>query len=349
MKYFAGLFSAMLFFSCAKEKKDYKPQFTKVIATTLHEQQDIGVRAITIDGDKVWYAGSMGNFGALPLNGSKALTGVISKDTLYPEFRSIAQTKNAVFLLNAGTPALLYKVTKDKKHNTLVYTEAGEKVFYDSMKFRNDDEGIAIGDPVNECISVIVTGDGGNTWKKMSCIKLPMVEEGEACFAASNTNLVVHGNKTWIISGGKKSRVFYSADKGENWSVTETPILQGDAPTGMFSVDFYDDNIGFAVGGDYTNAQGNKANKILTEDGGKSWKLMADGTAFGYASCVQFVPKSEGNGLVTVGPSGVWYSYDRGATWKKIHDEKSFHTIRFIDDKSAIAAGQNSIVRLDFK
>lgn len=349
MKYFAGLFSAMLFFSCAKEKKDYKPQFTTVTTTTLHEQQDIGVRAITIDGDKVWYAGSMGNFGALPLNGGKALTGVISKDTLYPEFRSIAQTKDAVFLLNAGTPALLYKVTKDTKHNKLVYTETGEKVFYDSMKFRNDDEGIAIGDPVNECISVIITRDGGNTWKKMSCIKLPMVEEGEACFAASNTNLVVHGNKTWIISGGKKSRVFYSADKGENWSVTETPILQGDAPTGMFSVDFYDDNIGFAVGGDYTNASGNKANKILTEDGGKSWKLMADGTAFGYASCVQFVPKSDGNGLVTVGPSGVWYSYDRGATWKKIHDEKSFHTIRFIDDKSAIAAGQNSIVRLDFK
>ncbi|MCR5863577.1 oxidoreductase [Flavobacterium sp. J372] len=254
-----------------------------------------------------------------------------------------------MFLLNAGTPALLYKVTKDTKHNKLVYTETGEKVFYDSMKFRNDDEGIAIGDPVNECLSVIFTRDGGNTWKKMSCIKLPMVEEGEACFAASNTNLVVHGNKTWIISGGKKSRVFYSADKGENWSVTETPILQGDAPTGMFSVDFYDDNIGFAVGGDYSNSSGNKGNKILTEDGGKSWKVMADGTAFGYASCVQFVPKSDGDGLVTVGPSGVWYSYDRGATWKKIHDEKSFHTIRFINDKSAIAAGQNSIVRLDFK
>jgi len=349
MKYFTGLFAAMLLFSCAKEKKDYKPQFTTVTATTLHEQQDIGVRAITIDSDKVWYAGSMGNFGALPLNGGKALTGVISKDTLYPEFRSIAQTKDAVFLLNAGTPALLYKVTKDTKHNKLVYNETGEKVFYDSMKFRNDDEGIAIGDPVNECLSVIVTRDGGATWKKMSCIKLPMVEEGEACFAASNTNLVVRGNKTWIISGGKKSRVFYSADKGENWSVTETPILQGDAPTGMFSVDFYDDNIGFAVGGDYTNASGNKANKILTEDGGKSWKVVADGTAFGYSSCVQFVPKSEGNGLVTVGPSGVWYSYDRGATWKKIHDEKSFHTIRFIDDKSAIAAGQNSIVRLDFR
>jgi photosystem II stability/assembly factor-like uncharacterized protein len=349
MKYFTWLFASALLLSCAKEKKGYKPQFNTVTATTLHEQQDIGVRAVTNDGDKVWYAGSMGNFGALSINGGKALSGVISKDTLYPEFRSIAQTKDAIFILNAGTPALLYKVTKDSKHNKLVYTEAGEKVFYDSMKFRNDKEGIAIGDPVNECLSVITTKDGGETWRKVSCIKLPAVEEGEACFAASNTNLVVRGDKTWIISGGKKSRVFYSTDKGGTWKVYDTPILQGEAPTGMFSVDFYDDEVGFAVGGDYTDAKGNKANKILTEDGGKTWKLMADGTAYGYSSCVQFVPNSKGNGLITVGPSGVWYSYDRGTTWKKIHDEKSFHTIRFVDTKTAIVAGQNSIVRLNFK
>lgn len=349
MKYFAGLFTAFILFSCAKEKKDYKPQFTTVTATTLHEQENIGVRAITIDGGKMWYAGSMGNFGAIPVNGGKALSGVISKDTLYPEFRSIAQTKDAIFILNAGTPALLYKVSKDGKHNKLVYTETGDKVFYDSMKFRNDKEGIAIGDPVNECMSVIITRDGGETWSKVSCIKLPKVEEGEAAFAASNTNLVVHEDKTWVISGGRKSRVFYSADKGENWSVNETPILQGDAPTGMFSVDFYDDNVGFAVGGDYTDAKGNKANKILTEDGGKTWKKVADGQAFGYASCVQFVPDSEGDGLVTVGPSGIWYSYDRGASWKKIHDNTKLHTIRFIDAKSAIAAGQDAIVKFSFK
>lgn len=349
MKYFAGLFAAALFFSCADEKKDYKPQFITVTATSLHEQEDIGIRAISIDGDKVWYAGSNGNYGALPINGGKSLSGVISKDTLYPEFRSIAQTKDAVFILNAGTPALLYKISKDGKHNKLVYTETGSKVFYDSMKFRNDKEGIAIGDPVNECLSVIVTNDGGDTWKKISCIKLPKIEEGEAAFAASNTNLVVHEDKTWIISGGKKSRVFYSADKGENWSVNETPILQGDAPTGMFSVDFYDDNLGFAVGGDYTDAKGNTSNKILTEDGGKTWKKVADGIAFGYASCVQFVPESEGNGLITVGPSGVWYSYDRGTTWKKIHNDAKLHTIRFINSKSAIAAGQNGIVKLSFK
>jgi hypothetical protein len=43
---------------------------------------------------------------------------------------------------------------------------------------------------------------------------LPRTANGEAAFAASNTNIVIKGNNTWIVSGGMKARVFYSADKG---------------------------------------------------------------------------------------------------------------------------------------
>jgi hypothetical protein len=50
-----------------------------------------------------------------------------------------------------------------------------------------------------------------------------------------------------------------------------------------------------------------------------------------------------------VGPAGIFYSFDRGITWKKLLDEKGMHTIRFIDSKNAIAAGQNKIIRLRFK
>ena len=336
-------------FACKEQTRDYKPGFTTAQATVLHEQENIGVRAITVDGDKVWYAGSMGNYGYLPLGGGKSFSGVISKDTLFPEFRAIAQTKTDIFILNAGTPALLYKVSKDGKRTKLVYNESGEKVFYDSMQFRNDKEGIAIGDPVNECLSVIVTDDGGETWKKTSCVRLPKVVAGEAAFAASNTNLIVRGDKTWIVTGGKKSRVMFSPDKTHPWDVYTTPIAQGTDMSGMFSADFYDDKVGFAVGGDYEKRDKNTGNKILTEDGGETWVPVGENTGFGYSSCVQFVPHSGGDQLITVGPSGIYYSYDRGATWKKIHDDKDFHTIRFIDKKTAVAAGQNKIVKLDFK
>ncbi|MFV8375772.1 hypothetical protein [Flavobacterium sp. LB1P62] len=45
--------------------------------------------------------------------------------------------------------------------------------------------------------------------------KLPKIIDGEAAFVACNTNIVIKGNKTWIVTGGKKARVFYSSDKGK--------------------------------------------------------------------------------------------------------------------------------------
>ena len=337
-------------FSCKKEeaKKDYKPSFTTVEADTLFNEE-ISIRAIAIDGDKAWYAGSMGKYGWVSLSGGKNFSGVIAKDTIFPEFRAIAQTKNDIFILNAGTPAMLYKISKDGKNSKEVYSETGEKVFYDSMQFYNDKEGIAMGDPTGTCLSVLTTSDGGNAWKKMPCAGLPKVAEGEAAFAASNTNLIVKGDNTWIVSGGKKSRVFYSADKGKSWKVYDTPIVQGGSADGIYSADLYDENIGFAVGGNYEKAESNKSNKILTTDGGKTWDKVADGQAFGYASCVQFVPGSNGNELMTAGASGIWYSFDRGTTWKKILDENIYHTIRFADNNTVILAGQKKVVRLKLK
>ena len=117
----------------------------------------------------------------------------------------------------------------------------------------------------------------------------------------------------------------------------------------MYSADFYDEDIGFAVGGDYTKPDMNTGNKIVSTNGGKRWKKVGNGIAFGYASCVQFIPGSDGYELVTAGPSGVFYSYDRGKSWKKISEDKEMHTLRFANNKTIIAAGQNKIIRLRLK
>ncbi|MFP9114362.1 YCF48-related protein [Flavobacterium sp. RHBU_3] len=337
----------VLFISCKKaEVTEFKLAFSKIAATdTLLKDDSISIRGLAIDGSKAWYGANGGKYGWVSLAGETDFNGVAAHDTLLPEFRAIAQTKSHVFILNVASPALLFKISKDGKFTKTVYTESGEKVFYDCMKFYNDMEGIAMGDPQNGCLSIITTKDGGETWQKRDCTGLPPVAEGEAAFAASNTNIIIRGDKTWIVSGGKKSRVFYSEDKGKTWEVFDTSIIQGGEMTGIFSADFYDETIGFAGGGNYEKPELNTGNKILTTDGGKTWETVGEGKGPGYISCVQFVPGSNGSGLFTVGRNGVFYSYDRGVNWKKLSDATNLNTLQFADEKTVIAAGQKVIVR----
>ena len=116
----------------------------------------------------------------------------------------------------------------------------------------------------------------------------------------------------------------------------------------MYSLDFYDANNGFAIGGDYTKPDANAANKIRTSDGGKTWELVAQNSGPGYRSCVQYVPNNQAKALIAVGFKGIDYSSDSGNTWTHLSDE-GFYTIKFINDSTAYAAGRYRIAKLSFK
>ena len=322
--------------------------YTSVKIDTLFTDK-ISIRPITISDDKVFYAADKNRVGVIDLNNNSKNEYAIEKDNLKLEFRSIAQTSSSIFIANVGNPAFIYKFSKDLQQKELVYEEHNEKVFYDSMQFWNDQEGIAVGDPIENCFCMLITRNGGATWTKVTCSNLPDLAEGEAAFAASNTNIVIKGGKTWIVSGGKKARVFFSSDKGKTWSVNNSPVIQGEAMTGIFTADFYNEKIGFIAGGNYEKPNQNFGNKALTTNGGKTWDLVSENQGFGYASCVQFVPDSKGKQLVSVGANGIYYSSDKGNSWKQFSSDSSLFTIRFINKSTAIAAGKNKMVRLDFK
>ena len=308
----------------------------------------ISIRAILIDKDRVWYAADKNRFGYYDLKKNKRVERKISIDSLQLEFRSIAQTDNAIFIFSIGNPALLYKINKKDLSATLVYKENHEKVFYDAIQFWNNKEGIAIGDPIQDCFTILITHDGGNSWNKTPCQNLPKIDEGEAFFAASNTNICIKGTKTFLVSGGIKSRIFVSDNKGISWNVYDTPITQGHAMTGIFSADFFNKNTGIVVGGNFEEQSDNSANKAITKDGGKTWKLISVNEGFGYASCVQFAPHSNGNEIVTVGANGIYFSNNQGSTWEKLSDEKNLFTVRFKNNASAFAAGWDKLIRINF-
>ncbi|WP_412985892.1 WD40/YVTN/BNR-like repeat-containing protein [Pontimicrobium sp. IMCC45349] len=357
----------VLIMSCKDKEVSIKPRnISNVEVEILLQDSLLNVRALEIDEDDYFgFATSNGKIGGKDFNfkggniyvnkenkqddylkESATVNFQIKHDTIIPNFRSLAATKNGGFVLGIGNPALLYKIDNDSIK--LVYQESHPKAFYNSMDFWNDDEGIAMGDPTDDCMSIIITRDGGNTWDKLSCNDLPKIKEGEAAFAASDTNISIVGNHTWVATGGKVSRVLYSPDKGYTWEVYETPIVQGKPTTGIYSIDFYDELNGFAIGGDYTNPKDNLENKMLTKDGGKTWKLVAQNETPNYRSCVQYIPNTNGKELVAIGFEGIDFSHDAGNTWKHISDE-GFYTIRFLNDSTAYAAGKGRISKLVFR
>lgn len=309
----------------------------------------MSIRALVSEQDRVWFAANEGRFGYHDFKKNETFEKRIVFEGIKPEFRSVAATKNYIFLLSINSPALLYKVDKQNAKLRLVYTERHEKIFYDSMKFWNDKDGIALGDPVDDCFSILTTRDGGDNWTKIPCSSLPRLAEGEAAFAASNTNIVLKGDHCWIVSGGKKARVFHSPDKGQTWQVFETPIAQGKQMTGIYAADFYNDKIGIVAGGDYDRQEVNSGNKAMTLDGGTTWNPVSENSGFGYASCIQFVPGSDGKKLLCVGGTGLWYSDDRAQTWQKLLDDTTLYTISFFDGETAYAAGRDKIIRIKLK
>ena len=341
MRNFILLPIILLISSCVETTK--KPPFNTVEIETIYEDS-LSVRAIELMGNSLAFAANRGTFGTIALETGKVMTNTQRYDSIVPAFRAVGHTSTDFFMLSIGSPALLYK-TGDEGRMQLVYKEEGEGVFYDAMTFWNDQEGIAVGDTVNGCFSIIVTRDGGKTWNKLSCNIVPEAIDGEGAFAASDTNIKTIGTKTWVAT---TKRILFSPDKGKTWQAFETPILHVEEAQGIYSIDFYDENLGVAIGGDYTNPDANRANKAITTDGGKTWQLIADGQNPQYKSCVQFVPNSEGKEMVAIGFTGIAYSSDRGMTWKQLSDA-SFYTVRFLNDSIAYAAGRNSIAKLMFE
>lgn len=346
MKRYFLAFTVLVFLSCNTNI----PRTFESVKINEIKIDSTSIRAIhVVDESTIYYAGSNGIIGFTKSDGKKwgkqKFVNVTPNDTTSPNFRSIASNGSDIFSLSITSPALLYKFNNTNKYSKQVYKEEHEKVFYDSMKFFDARNGIAMGDPTEDCLSIILTNDGGNTWSKIPCSALPKVIDGEAAFAASNTNIKTIGKTAWIVTGGKKARVFKSTDLGKTWEVFETPIIQGNGPQGIYSVDFADENNGIIIGGDYSKPKENKANVAITKDGGKTWELVANGEYPNYKSCVQYVPNTNGKEVFAVGKTGIAFSNDGGITWKHVSDD-SYYVIQFADKNTAWLAGNNKVGKM---
>jgi photosystem II stability/assembly factor-like uncharacterized protein len=305
---------------------------------------DCSIRALEVENDSTcWFTGSKNKFGYTNDYGKIWKENVIKYDTFNLEFRSISVTTNSVFILSVGSPALLFKIDKKTLNYKLVYKETEEKTFYDSMQFWDDENGIAVGDPTANCISIVLTKDGGNTWNKIACENLPLAVEGEASFAASNTNISLVSDLAFIATGGKEANVIFGSEYGENWKKYKTPIVQGEKMTGIFSIDNLSMDTAIIAGGKWSSKENTENAMAITVNGGINWKIKENNP--GYISCIQFVPKT--NNIIACSTTGIYYSNNFAESWKKVNEE-GYYTFRISKNGSYLYfSGKNNLMSLE--
>ena len=174
---FAGI---ILLWSCSKPAEiiSVQPGFVEVSFESFPVNSSIRALEV-VDANRIFYAGSNSKFGYTLDGGVTWVHDSLDSEAGPLEIRAISVSEdNIIHLLNAGSPAFLFRSEDLGKSWEKVYSEEGDAVFYDAMTFWDEGEGdgIAMGDPVGPCISVIITRDGGRTWLKVSCDDLPMVD-----------------------------------------------------------------------------------------------------------------------------------------------------------------------------
>ncbi len=282
-----------------------------------------------VDSLVVWASGSEGTV-LRTTDGGNHWQRLALPDTDTTDFRDIAAfDATTAYLLSAGAPGLVYKTEDGGATWQLQYKNTSLGIFFDAFAFWDADRGIAMSDPVEGHFVLIRTENGGSLWEEVPADNIPSPVEGEAGFAASGTGLVVQGERhVWFATGGQQARVFRSADRGLHWAVAETPMLQGQASSGIFSIAFIDTLQGAAVGGNYQEPDANTQNACFTTDGGLSWQLAITPPR-GYRSGVAY--NTGRKLLMAVGTSGSDYSTDGGKNWLSA-DTTGYHSIQFVKD-----------------
>ncbi len=297
-----------------------------------------------VNNNVIWVSGSNGTVGK-STNGGKSWKWLIVKGFEKTDFRDIeAFDASTAVIMGIAEPAYILKTTDGGDTWKVVYENKTKGIFLDAMEFWNERAGIVIGDPLAGKFFVTRTFDGGSTWQDIPVDKRPAADSGEACFAASGTNIrALDRDEAVFISGGLKSALYKRNQK------IPLPILQGKETAGANSISVWDHNQRngghkmIVVGGDFNAESQSEKNCVITNNGGKSWSSPKT-PPHGYRSCVEFVSKKD---IFACGLNGVDYSANGGKDFQWISKE-GFHVCRIAKYGSAIflAGGNGKIGKI---
>lgn len=278
--------------------------------TTAH------IRGLSVVNDRVvWASGTKGQVG-LSTDGGKTWNWRQIPGFEQIDFRDIeAFDEYTALVMGVGSPGFVLRTTDSGKNWTIVYKNEDPRNFLDALFFWNDRSGMIIGDPIDGRFFILRSFDGGKSWRAIPPNYRPIAFAGEACFAASGSNIsAVRGDEAIFVSGGTRSRVFI-----QDTSFV-LPLTQGRETTGANAVAAYQKNRSararriVVVGGDFSADKNDVGVCAISQDGGNHWKLPNRGP-FGYRSAVAWIDRSR---LIACGTSGVDISENGGMDWRSL-------------------------------
>ncbi|MDE3185194.1 MAG: oxidoreductase [Bacteroidota bacterium] len=249
------------------------------------------------------------------------------KDFEKTDFRDIeAFDEKTAVIMGVDEPAYILRTRDGGENWKVVYKNNIKGMFLDAMEFWNKQSGIVVGDPINGQFFIVRTFDGGKKWQNIPEKNRLVADSGEACFAASGTNVrKLSKSEAAFVSGGLSSHIFIRNKK------ILLPVLQGKESTGANSIAVKNNKRMIVVGGDFLQKDSTKGNCTISEDGGKTWRQPQKPPS-GYRSCVEYLTKDK---WITCGLNGVDISNDNGMNWEKISDQ-SFNVCRKAKNGSAV-------------
>jgi photosystem II stability/assembly factor-like uncharacterized protein len=289
----------------------------------------------------VWTSGSLGTV-LRTTNKGATWQSVGPPGTEALQFRDIEafDANTAVILsIGTGTDSRIYRTTNGGQSWSLVFQNAEPTAFYDCMAWFDKHRGLALSDPVDGRFRILGTNDGGRSWHIVDA-DMPLALPAEFAFAASGQCITTAGGRdAWFATGGDAvARVFHSGDRGNTWTVANTPVRS--LPSGgIFALAFRDPRHGLAAGGDFLAPTASPDAHALTGDGGASWNLIATAPDE-YRSGAHWVT---GTDAIMVGPSGSDATFDQGRTWHGF-DDGSFDTVDCAGGFACWASGEQGRV-----
>jgi photosystem II stability/assembly factor-like uncharacterized protein len=298
---------------------------------TLTSQKGISIRSLSVPSEKVIWASASKGMVAKSINEGTSFEWMQVKGYEKRDFRAMhAWNDQEAIIVAVASPAIILKTIDGGASWDKVYENNDTSMFLDAIHFSDNNSGTVIGDPIDGHLFILTTNNKGTTWDKMpNDFFKSTLNNGEAFFASSNSNLIHLGKVLVFVTGGLSSRIWI------NGMAEAMPMMQGTSSTGANSIAVSPNGSKVVVvGGDFSNdtiANQNIVGYQLFQTPNSDlkylskkqiiWKKIKLSNPNGYKSSVEFI---DNNRLITCGTSGVDFSKDNGTSWETI-SKASFH------------------------